>query len=58
MATMRHEVFEEWLELEADGLLSPEQRARLEAHAADCASCSGERRALSRLGALLRETRA
>ncbi|HVF60425.1 MAG TPA: zf-HC2 domain-containing protein [Thermoanaerobaculia bacterium] len=52
----RHEVYEEWVEMEADGLLTPERRARLEAHAAECARCRDERRALARLGALLRET--
>lgn len=52
----RHEVYEEWVEMEADGLLTPERRARLDAHAAECARCRDERRALARLGALLRET--
>jgi anti-sigma factor RsiW len=52
----RHDVYEEWVELEADGLLSPERRARLDAHAAECARCRDERQSLARLGALLRET--
>ena len=56
MSRQRHEVYEEWVELEADGFLSPERRARLDAHAADCARCRDERQALARLGALLRET--
>ncbi|HEX5759376.1 MAG TPA: zf-HC2 domain-containing protein [Thermoanaerobaculia bacterium] len=53
----RHEVYQEWLELEADGRLTPEQRSHLEAHAADCARCGEARRSLARLGTLVRDGR-
>ena len=51
----QHEVFEEWLELELDGRLLPEQQARLEEHAGACARCGAARRSQARFGALLRD---
>ncbi len=53
----QHAVFEEWLELELDGRLAPEQEARLAAHAAECARCSAARRSQAQLAALLAGTR-
>jgi predicted anti-sigma-YlaC factor YlaD len=53
----QHGVFEEWLELELDGSLAPEQEARLAAHAADCARCRAARRSHAQLAALLAAAR-
>jgi hypothetical protein len=52
----RHDLYEEWLELELDGRLAPEQQALLAAHARDCAACGAARVAQARLGALLSAT--
>lgn len=53
----QHATFEEWLEVELDGRLAPEQQARLAAHAAECPSCQAARQAQARLVALLAATR-
>ncbi len=50
----RHDVYyQELLELELDGRLTPEQQALLEAHAGDCAACGATRRSQARLARLL-----
>jgi len=55
MNTPDHDTFREWLNLEADGGLPPDRRARLEEHVASCAECQAEQGELARLAeALLR----
>ncbi|HEX3556802.1 MAG TPA: zf-HC2 domain-containing protein [Thermoanaerobaculia bacterium] len=41
-----HSTFREWLNLDADGMLAPEERARLEEHLAGCEECRREREEL------------
>jgi len=41
-----HDTFREWLNLDADGRLAPEERARLEEHLAGCDECRREREEL------------
>lgn len=49
--------FNEWLDLEADDRLEPEQRRALDRHVAGCAECSRERQALAALGRVLERSR-
>jgi len=42
-----HSTFQEWLNLDADGRLAPEERARLEQHLAGCEECRLEREELA-----------
>jgi anti-sigma factor RsiW len=49
-----HSTFREWLEMEADGTLLPEQRTPLERHLAACPDCRAEREDLAALNGLLR----
>jgi anti-sigma factor RsiW len=49
-----HSTFREWLEMEADGTLLPEQRTPLERHLAACPDCRAEREDLAALNRLLR----
>jgi anti-sigma factor RsiW len=41
-----HSTFQEWLNLDADGRLAPEERARLHEHLAGCEECRREREEL------------
>ena len=41
-----HDTFREWLNLDADGMLAAEERARLEEHLAGCEECRREREEL------------
>jgi len=41
-----HSTFREWLNLDADGRLAPEERARLDEHLAGCDECRREREEL------------
>ncbi len=41
-----HSTFREWLNLDADGRLAPEERARLTEHLAGCEECRGEQEEL------------
>jgi anti-sigma factor RsiW len=52
-----HTTYREWLNLDADGMLSGEERARLENHLATCPECRRERGELAALDGLLRESR-
>jgi anti-sigma factor RsiW len=52
-----HTTYREWLNLDADGLLGREERARLEEHLATCPECRRERGELAALGRLLQESR-
>lgn len=52
-----HSTYREWLNLEADGALAPEQRAPLERHLASCPECRAERAELAALEGLLRQSR-
>jgi anti-sigma factor RsiW len=55
MNTPDHDTFREWLNLDADGDLPADRRARLTEHAASCAECQAERGELERMAeALLR----
>lgn len=49
--------YHEWLDLEADGRLDGERRLLLDRHAADCAGCGEERRALGALRRALERSR-
>ena len=51
-----HSTFRDWLELEADGALLPEQRTPLERHLAACPECRAERADLAALNGLLRRS--
>ncbi|HSS52542.1 MAG TPA: zf-HC2 domain-containing protein [Thermoanaerobaculia bacterium] len=42
-----HSTFQEWLNLEADGRLAPQERARLDEHLAGCEECRLEREELA-----------
>lgn len=52
-----HTTYREWLNLDADGMLSHEERTRLESHLATCPECRRERGELAALDGLLRESR-
>jgi anti-sigma factor RsiW len=52
-----HTNYREWLNLEADGRLPRESRARLEEHLATCSACRSERDGLRELGAHLVQAR-
>ncbi len=51
-----HSTFQEWLNLDADGRLAPEDRARLEQHLAGCAECRLEREELAAFQSLFERT--
>jgi predicted anti-sigma-YlaC factor YlaD len=51
-----HSTFREWLNLDADGMLGGEERARLNEHVASCGECRQEREELLALGRLLQAT--
>jgi anti-sigma factor RsiW len=51
-----HNTCREWLNLDADGRLENEERARLEEHLASCAECRDERAELQAFAALLRRS--
>ena len=50
-----HNIYRDWLTMDAEGELSPAQRAELEEHLASCASCRAEREDLLALDGLLRK---
>lgn len=50
-----HNIYRDWLNMDAEGELSPAQRAELEEHLASCASCRAEREDLLALDGLLRK---
>jgi anti-sigma factor RsiW len=52
-----HSTYREWLNLEADGRLPRDERARLEQHLATCPSCRSELDSLRSLDSLLIQTR-
>ena len=52
-----HSTYREWLNLEADGRLPRDERARLEQHLATCSSCRSELDSLRSLDSLLIQTR-
>ncbi|HEV7786226.1 MAG TPA: zf-HC2 domain-containing protein [Thermoanaerobaculia bacterium] len=51
-----HSTFQEWLNLDADGRLAPEERARLEQHLAGCEECREEREELAAFQSLFERT--
>lgn len=51
-----HSTFQEWLNLDADGRLAPEERARLEQHLAGCEACRLERQELAAFQSLFERT--
>ena len=51
-----HSTFQEWLNLDADGRLAPEERARLEQHLAGCEECRLEREELAAFQSLFERT--
>ncbi len=51
-----HSTFQEWLNLDADGCLAPEERARLEQHLAGCEECRRERQELIAFQGLFERT--
>lgn len=51
-----HSTFQEWLNLDADGRLAPEERARLEEHLAGCQECREERAELAAFQGLFERT--
>jgi predicted anti-sigma-YlaC factor YlaD len=51
-----HSTFQEWLNLDADGRLAPEERARLEQHLAGCEECRLEREELAAFQGLFERT--
>jgi anti-sigma factor RsiW len=57
MNTPDHDTLHEWLNLEADGGLPPDRRARLEEHVAACEGCQAERRELARMAEALERGR-
>ncbi|HXO21118.1 MAG TPA: anti-sigma factor [Thermoanaerobaculia bacterium] len=52
-----HSIFREWLNLEVDGQLPDERRARLEDHLSSCQECQDERRDLLRVHRILERGR-
>jgi anti-sigma factor RsiW len=52
-----HTTYREWLNLDADGTLPREERARLDEHLAACPECRRERDELAALARLFQETR-
>ncbi|HYO11822.1 MAG TPA: zf-HC2 domain-containing protein [Thermoanaerobaculia bacterium] len=52
-----HTTYREWLNLDADGMLPREERARLDEHLATCPECRRERDELAALDRLFQETR-
>jgi anti-sigma factor RsiW len=50
-----HNIYRDWLTMDAEGELSPAQRAELEEHLASCASCRAEREELLALDGLLQK---
>jgi anti-sigma factor RsiW len=52
-----HSTYREWLNLEADGRLPRDERARLEQHLATCSSCRSELDSLRSLESLLVQAR-
>jgi hypothetical protein len=54
---MEHDTFREWLDLEIDGALGDEERARLEEHLVSCSGCREERRQLTLLAGRLAAAR-
>ncbi len=51
-----HSTYREWLNLDADGLLTGEERTLLNEHLASCAECRREREELAALEGLLRSS--
>lgn len=51
-----HSTYQEWLNLDADGLLAGEERTLLNDHLASCAECRREREELAALEGLLRSS--
>jgi predicted anti-sigma-YlaC factor YlaD len=51
-----HSTFQEWLNLDADGRLAPEERARLDEHLAGCEECREEREELAAFQSLFERT--
>ncbi|MES1244672.1 MAG: zf-HC2 domain-containing protein [Acidobacteriota bacterium] len=52
-----HSIYREWINLEADGRLPRDERARLEQHLSSCASCRSELDSLLSLEGLMMEAR-
>jgi anti-sigma factor RsiW len=52
-----HNIYREWLNLEADGRLPRDERARLEQHLAACSSCRSELDSLRSMESLLLQAR-
>lgn len=52
-----HSIYREWLNLEADGRLPRDERARLEQHLATCSACRSELDSLRSLESLLTQAR-
>ncbi len=52
-----HERIKEALDLDVDGALAPDERAEVDVHLAECASCRAERDRLARLGDRLASAR-
>lgn len=50
-----HNIYRDWLTMDAEGELSPAQRAELEEHLTSCASCRAEREELLALDGLLQK---
>jgi anti-sigma factor RsiW len=57
MVGLDHDMMQQWLNLEMDGELLPDQKRRLEAHLESCAECRTERESLLRLRRLLEADR-
>jgi len=51
-----HSTFQEWLNLDADGRLAPEERARLEQHLAGCEECRLEHEELAAFQSMFERT--
>jgi anti-sigma factor RsiW len=51
-----HDTFREWLNLDADGMLAPAERARLDEHLAGCEECRREREELLAFERLLQRS--
>jgi predicted anti-sigma-YlaC factor YlaD len=51
-----HDTFREWLNLDADGMLAPAERARLDQHLTGCEECRGEREKLLAFERLLQRS--
>jgi len=56
MSRPDHSIYRDWLNLEAEGDLGSDERARLDEHLASCPECRREREELRALGALLRRS--